>query len=78
MRSNPARARAHILLLGILLASGSGIPGCSPAANNDDETTAPQHAATRIAERGETSWDLVALGDSTAWLTRMSLEWDRQ
>lgn len=66
MRSNPARARAHILLLGILLASGSGISRCSPAANNEDETTALQHAATRIAERGETSWDLVALGDSTA------------
>jgi len=66
MRSSLVRARAHILLLGILLASGSGISGCSAAANNEDETTAPQHAATRIAERGETSWDLVALGDSTA------------
>jgi lysophospholipase L1-like esterase len=25
----------------------------------------PQHASTQIAQRGDTSWDLVALGDST-------------
>lgn len=66
MRSSHIAARLRILLLGILLTSGSGISGCSPAANNEAQTTGPQHAATRIAERGETIWDLVALGDSTA------------
>jgi len=65
MRGNLRRVRSHILLLSTLLAVGSAISGCSSVTRREVQTTAPKHAATLIAERGETSWDLVALGDST-------------
>lgn len=54
----------HVLLIGILIV-GSVILGYSPVSKRGVETMVPKHASTLIAERGETTWDLVALGDST-------------
>jgi lysophospholipase L1-like esterase len=59
------RARFHILLLSVLLIEGPVSSGCAPVTRREVETMAPEHASTRIAERGATTWDLVALGDST-------------
>jgi lysophospholipase L1-like esterase len=38
---------------------------CSPVSTGGVGTVVPQHASTRIGQRGDTTWDLVALGDST-------------
>jgi hypothetical protein len=38
---------------------------CSPISTGGIETMVPKHASTLIAQRGDTTWDLVALGDST-------------
>jgi hypothetical protein len=59
------RVRSSILLLSTLLVVGVAISGCSTETGVEIEMAAPKHASTLIAERGETSWDLVALGDST-------------
>lgn len=69
MKGCIARVRSHFLLLGVLLAAGSAISGCSPVTGRKIEDTAPGTAPQRIetdqAERVDTSWDLVSLGDST-------------
>jgi lysophospholipase L1-like esterase len=55
--------KPHKLLIGILIAA-SMISACFPVSQKEDETMIPKFASTFIAERGDTSWDLVALGDS--------------
>jgi lysophospholipase L1-like esterase len=42
-----------------------GLHACSPKSVGGEDAIGPQHASTLIAQRGETVWDLVALGDST-------------
>jgi lysophospholipase L1-like esterase len=54
----------HILLISIFFIAGTVISGCSPA-TGEVEMMDPKQVYTKIAERGETTWDLVALGDST-------------
>ena len=39
--------------------------GCIATKGEESKTNMPKNAATLIAERGDTKWDLVALGDST-------------
>lgn len=65
MRGSLAGVRAHILLLSLLVVAGSSLVGCSSPVGKEVETIVPRHAGTLIAERGDTDWDLVALGDST-------------
>ncbi|MEE9165977.1 MAG: SGNH/GDSL hydrolase family protein [Candidatus Neomarinimicrobiota bacterium] len=64
MRSILADIELYILLIAILDV-GAMISGCSLVSSGGDETTALKQASTLIAERGDTTWDLVALGDST-------------
>lgn len=54
----------HLLLLSTLIV-GLMISGCSSVSDRGDDMAVPKHASTLIAERGDTTWDLVALGDST-------------
>jgi hypothetical protein len=64
MRDRLAMVRSLILLLSILFPVATAIAGCSSSRDREVEMTAPRHASTLIAERGEMSWDIVALGDS--------------
>ena len=64
MNGNLTGIKSHILLIGILIVA-TVISGCSPASRTGVETMVPKHASTLIAEHGDTSWDLVAIGDST-------------
>ena len=64
MRIVFTRAQYHILLISIFLVVGS-VFSCSPVTRREVETMVPKHTSTLIAERGDTSWDLVAIGDST-------------
>jgi lysophospholipase L1-like esterase len=52
------------ILLGLLL-PGAALSACSPRPSEESDAQAPHNAATLIAQRGDTSWDLVAIGDST-------------
>ena len=64
MRGILTGIKSHILLIDTLIVA-SVISGCSPVFKTEVETMVPKHASTLIAKRGDTSWDLVALGDST-------------
>jgi hypothetical protein len=61
--SRKTNIRQHLLIRFVALAIMLG--ACSPIPSGGGDTVVPQHASTRIAQRGETTWDLVALGDST-------------
>ena len=52
------------LLIGLVVFAFK-LTACSPVSTGGVETVVPQHALTRIAQRGDTTWDLVALRDST-------------
>jgi lysophospholipase L1-like esterase len=65
MRESLQMVPSFMLLFSILFAVATAIAGCSSSTAQEVEKTVPKHASTLIAERGETSWDLVALGDST-------------
>ncbi len=65
MRGSLAGIRTRILLLSFLVVVSLSLVGCSSPAGQEVEIIVPKHVATLIAERGDTSWDLVALGDST-------------
>ena len=60
------RAERHVTrLLIALFMLGFWISGCTATNGEESKTSMPKNAATLIAERGDTTWDLVALGDST-------------
>jgi lysophospholipase L1-like esterase len=52
------------LLIGLVVCA-LALCACSPVSTGGVGTVVPQHASTLIAQRGDTTWDLVALGDST-------------
>jgi lysophospholipase L1-like esterase len=52
------------LLIGFVVCA-LALCACSPASTGGVGTVVPQQASTPIAQRGDTTWDLVALGDST-------------
>ena len=54
----------HYLPVGLVVCA-LALCACSPVSTGGVETVVPQHALTRIAQRGDTTWDLVALRDST-------------
>jgi lysophospholipase L1-like esterase len=57
--------RNVIGLLITFLILGVWIFGCTVTNGEESDISMPINAATLIAERGDTTWDLVALGDST-------------
>jgi lysophospholipase L1-like esterase len=65
MRIVLTNGQYHILLISIFIVVGFVILGCSQDSRTEVETMVPKHASTLIAERGDTSWDLVTIGDST-------------
>ena len=60
------RAERHVTRLLIAhFILGFWISGCTATNGEVINTSMPKNATTLIAERGDTTWDLVALGDST-------------
>lgn len=51
--------------MALLFALGMALPGCGGKPEVETVTEIGRHAATLVSERGDTGWDLVALGDST-------------
>lgn len=64
MRNIFTKTPYHILLISVFFIAGLMISGCSPD-TNEVEMMEPKQIFAQIAARGETTWDLVALGDST-------------
>lgn len=64
MKTPIAPVRSWLLRFTLFVIAASALMSCSPPARTEVEMRGPQHAATLIARRGETNWDLVALGDS--------------
>jgi len=64
MRRNLKGITRQYLLIGLVVFAFK-LTACSPVSTGGVETVVPQHALTRIAQRGDTTWDLVALRDST-------------
>ena len=64
MRIQFTETKTHILLFLLFFFTFPVILGCSPV-QEEVEMMNPNQVIKLIAERGETTWDLVALGDST-------------
>jgi hypothetical protein len=54
-----------IVLLIFVVVQASVLQACTSSSIEYEETKVPKHASTLIAQRGEATWELVALGDST-------------
>ena len=64
MRRNLKGITRQYLLIGLVL-HATALSACSPILTGGVETMTPQNASTPVAQQGDTTWDLVALGDST-------------
>ena len=64
MRRNLKGITRQYLLIGLVVFAFK-LTACSPVSTGGVGTVIPQHASTLIAQRGDTTWDLVALRDST-------------
>lgn len=54
-----------VKVLIVVVIFGLWTSGCGASGSSDTGAGGPRNAATLIAERSDTTWDLVALGDST-------------